>query len=199
MHHHGGMAKLENITVYCGSSPGRDPAWLEAAHGLGGELARRGIGLVYGGGNMGIMGELARSVMAAGGRATGIIPEKLNAMVRHTDLTVLEVTPGMHERKARMIELASGFIILPGGIGTMEEFFEVLTWQQLGYHSKPVGLLDAGGFFAPLISLLDHLVEAGFLKPAHRQAVLVDADPARLIEAMAVQRIVHQPKLPERQ
>ncbi len=192
------MPELINITVYCGSSPGLNPHWQEAANQLGAVLASQKIGLVYGGGNMGIMGELARSVMAGGGRATGVIPEKLNGLVRHTDLTTLEVTPGMHERKARMIELASAFIVLPGGIGTMEEFFEVMTWQQLGYHSKPLGLLDTDGFFAPVLSLLDHLVATGFLKLEHRRSVLVDSDPARLIAALASQKVVTHAKLPER-
>jgi uncharacterized protein (TIGR00730 family) len=193
------MAELHNIAVYCGSSAGTDPAWAGSARALGRELATRGIGLVYGGGNMGIMGELARAVMGGGGRAIGVIPQKLNALVDHVDLTALEVTPGMHERKARMMELADAFVILPGGIGTMEEFFEVLTWQQLGYHAKPVGLLDSAGWFRPLVALLDHLESTGFLKPAHRRSVLVHAEPAPLMDALAAQSVVTPPKLPERQ
>jgi uncharacterized protein (TIGR00730 family) len=193
------MAELHNIAVYCGSSAGTDPAWGESARAFGAELASRGIGLVYGGGNMGIMGELARAVMAGGGRAVGVIPQKLNALVDHVDLTALEVTPGMHERKARMMELADAFVILPGGIGTMEEFFEALTWQQLGYHAKPVGLLDSGGWFRPLVALLDHLESTGFLKPAHRRSVLVSDKPSSLIDALLAQHVVAAPKLPERQ
>ena len=196
------MNTLRRVAVYCGSSPGRDPAWLESARQLGGQLAARSIGLVYGGGNMGIMGELARAVMAGGGQAFGVIPERLNGLVDHTELTELVVTPGMHERKAKMIDLADGFIILPGGIGTMEEFFEVLTWQQLGYHSKPEGLLESGGqgsgFFAPVLALLDHLVASGFLKPDHRRNILVAASPEGLLEQMASQTLHISAKLPER-
>lgn len=192
------MQRFNNIAVFCGSSPGADPRYAAGARELGALLARRGIGLVYGGGNMGVMGELARAAMAAGGRAVGVIPERLNALVEHTALSELVVTPDMHARKRRMYELADAFIALPGGIGTMEELFEVFTWQQLGYHAKPVGLLDPAGFFRPVEALLDSLVATGFLQRGHRDQLLSAAAPEALLAALEGFRPSAPPKLPER-
>jgi uncharacterized protein (TIGR00730 family) len=164
------MLSVVRICVYCGSNVGTDPAFVEEAAKLGTALARRGIGLVYGGGKVGVMGVVADAVLAAGGEAVGVLPEFLvHAEVMHADLSELEIVASMHERKARMADLADGFIALPGGYGTVEELVEVLTWVQLGLLAKPVVLLDVSGFFAPLLSFFDALVDAGFLRPVHRQ------------------------------
>lgn len=155
--------------MFCGSNTGTDPAFVEEAAKLGTALANRGVGLVYGGGKVGVMGVLADAVLAAGGEAVGVIPEFLvRAEVAHAGLSELVIVDSMHERKARMADLTDGFIALPGGYGTVEELVEVLTWSQLGLHAKPVVLLDVSGFFAPLLSFFDALVDAEFLRPAHR-------------------------------
>jgi uncharacterized protein (TIGR00730 family) len=164
------MLGAVRICVYCGSNVGTDPAFVEEAAKLGTALARHGTGLVYGGGKVGVMGVVADAVLAAGGEAVGVIPEFLvHAEIMHADLSELEIVESMHERKARMADLADGFIALPGGYGTVEELVEVLTWTQLGLLAKPVVLLDVSGFFDPLLSFFDTLVDAGFLRPAHRQ------------------------------
>jgi uncharacterized protein (TIGR00730 family) len=156
--------------VFCGSNDGTDPAYAEAAVVLGAELAERGIGLVYGGGNVGLMGAVADAALSAGGEVIGVIPEFLvRAEVAHAGVSELVVVESMHERKARMGDLADGFIGLPGGYGTVEELVEVLTWEQLGLHAKPVVLLDVNGFFELLFRFFDTAVEAGLLRPAHRQ------------------------------
>ena len=152
---------------------------------MGRELARRGLGLVYGGGNVGTMGVLARSALAAGGRVTGIIPRKLYEAVDHVELTELVIAEGMHERKARMSELSDAFIALPGGIGTFEELFEVWAWRQIGYHAKPVGLLEVAGFYSPLLAFLRTVAAEGFIKPAILADLVVDGDPARLLDRLA--------------
>jgi uncharacterized protein (TIGR00730 family) len=167
------------LGVYCGSNSGSVPAFTEAAVQLGAALGRRGIGLVYGGGNVGLMGALADAALAEGGEVIGVIPEALErAEVAHHGVTKLEVVASMHERKARMAELADGFIALPGGFGTLDETVEMLTWTQLGLQSKPTVLLDVQGFFGPLLALFDAAVDAGFVRPAHRmlaqRAVHVD-------------------------
>ena len=176
---------VKNICVFCGSASGRRPAYARAARQLGAELALRNLGLVYGGGSIGLMGILADAALAGGAKVLGVIPRALaRREIAHHGLTRLEVVPSMHARKARMAKLSDAFVAMPGGIGTMEEFFEVLTWGYLGIHSKPTGLLDVGGYWKPLIGLLDHAVEEGFLRPAHRQLVVVDRSPARLLERL---------------
>jgi uncharacterized protein (TIGR00730 family) len=157
------------LCLYCGSNAGTHPAYADAARHLGTSLANREIGLVYGGGSVGLMGIAADAALAAGGIVIGVITEQLvNAEVAHRSLTELEVVGSMHERKARMSELADGFIVLPGGFGTVDEFAEMLTWNQLGITSKPVVLLDVEGFWDPLLTWMDGAVEGGFVRPAHR-------------------------------
>jgi hypothetical protein len=172
--------------VFCGSSAGVRPEYTEAAAAVGRLLAERGIGLVYGGGKVGLMGVLADAVLAAGGEAVGVIPHALEAReVGHTGLTELHVVDTMHQRKALMADLADGFVALPGGFGTYEEFFEVLTWSQLGIHPKPCGVLNTAGFYDALLALADHAVAEGFVRAEHRQLVLVETDPAVLLDRMA--------------
>ena len=151
---------MQAVCVYCGSSPGARPVYAAAAQAFGTALARAGLTLVYGGGRVGLMGLIADTVLAAGGRAIGVIPELLvEREVGHTGLTELHVVPDMHQRKKLMADLADAFVALPGGAGTLEEFFEVFTWTQLGYHRKPVGLLDVDGFYDPLMTMLRHTVD----------------------------------------
>jgi uncharacterized protein (TIGR00730 family) len=172
--------------VFCGSSPGARPAYREAAEGLGALLARLGIGLVYGGSHLGLMGVLADAVLAGGGEVTGVIPQMLvDKEVAHRGLADLRIVRSMHERKALMAELAHGFIAMPGGYGTLEEFFEVLTWLQLGVHPKPCGLLNIEGYYDPLLALLDRSVAERFLRPANRGLVLDERDPEKLLDRMA--------------
>jgi uncharacterized protein (TIGR00730 family) len=180
------MRVLRRIGVFCGSSPGVTPAYAAAARELGGTLARRGLGLVYGGGAVGLMGHVAQAALEAGGEVTGVITRGLHERgLAHGGLGDLRVVGTMHERKALMADLADGFVALPGGVGTLEEFFEVLTWAQLGLHDKPCGLLDVAGHHAPLVRLLDHLVERGFLGPAHRAMILLEERPDALLERFA--------------
>jgi uncharacterized protein (TIGR00730 family) len=177
---------MKRICVFCGSSPGARPEYVEAARLLGHTLANKGIGLVYGGAKVGMMGQLASAALEAGGEVIGVIPEQLVAKeVAFTDLENLHVVISMHERKARMAELSDGFIALPGGFGTFEEFFEVLTWAQLGIHHKPCGFLNVCGYYDKLIAFLDHTVEQKFVKSEYRAMVLVDEDPERLLEKFA--------------
>lgn len=174
------------ICVYLGSSPGRSPVYAEAAAQVGRLLAQRKIGLVYGGGTVGLMGIIADAACSAGGEVIGVIPEALRAREHdHQGITELHVVQTMHERKAMMANLADGFICLPGGIGTFEEMFEAWCWSQLGYHQKPVGLLDVGGFYTPMASFIDHVVEEGFLQPRHRAMLLVEKEPEALLERIA--------------
>jgi hypothetical protein len=177
---------MRRICVYCGSSPGARPGYRQAAEELGRVLAGRGIGLVYGGGNVGLMGAVADAVLAAGGQVTGVIPRALEAReVAHTGLDDLRVVGSMHERKALMADLADAFVALPGGVGTLEELVEVMTWTQLGVHAKPCGLLDAEGFYDHLLAFLDHAVQERFLRAEHR-ALLVHAGSApELLDAFA--------------
>jgi uncharacterized protein (TIGR00730 family) len=179
-------AQLTSVAVYCGSNGGTDPAFARAAASLGRTLAEQGIELVYGGGHVGLMGTVADAVLAHGGEAHGVITESLQAKeLAHRGLTSLQVVGTMHERKAIMADAADAFIMLPGGFGTLDEFFEVLTWTQLGIHAKPCGILDVAGFFAPLRAMLDVAVTAGFVHPAHRDMVLVDDDAAALLDRLA--------------
>ena len=181
---------MKNICVFCGSASGRRPAYARAARAFGSALAERGLGLVYGGGSIGLMGVVADAAMEGGAPVVGVIPRALfRREIAHHGLTRLEVVPSMHARKARMARLSDAFVALPGGIGTLEELFEVLTWGYLGIHAKPTGLLDVGGYWRPLIRLLDHAVDEGFLRPAHRKLVVVDRSPARLLERLARHRI----------
>jgi uncharacterized protein (TIGR00730 family) len=176
---------MKRICVFCGSSSGRRPEYRAAAEELGRELARRKIGLVYGGGNVGLMGALADAVLSVGGEVTGIIPEHLVAKeAGHNGLTRLHVVRSMHERKALMADLSDAFIALPGGLGTLEEFCEVLTWSQLGLHSKPCGILNVAGFYSPLLAVFDHLVEERFVSRENRALVLARQSPCELLRAL---------------
>jgi uncharacterized protein (TIGR00730 family) len=167
---------VRRVCVFCGASSGRDPAYAAAARALGGAIVGRGLGLVYGGGRVGLMGAVADAVLAAAGEVTGVIPTQLvERELAHGGLDDLRVVGSLHERKALMSELADAFVALPGGIGTFEELFEVFTWAQLGLHRKPLGLLDVAGYYAPLEAMLDHAVEQRFLRPETR-AMLVRED-----------------------
>ncbi len=177
---------MKRLCVFCGSSPGDDPRYMAGARELGQLLATTGIGVVYGGASVGLMGALADSALAAGGEVIGVLPQGLwDREVGHTGLTKLHIVATMHERKALMADLADGFITLPGGIGTLEEICEIPTWAQLGVHAKPCGLLDIAGYYAPLIALFDHMVAARFLKPEDRARVIVARDPAILLARFA--------------
>ncbi|NNG01103.1 MAG: TIGR00730 family Rossman fold protein [Desulfobacteraceae bacterium] len=177
---------MKSVCVFCGSSPGDRPEYMAAAKLLGSEMARQGLRLVYGGASVGMMGEIAKSVLAGGGRVTGVIPKALrDKEVALTTLEDLRVVDSMHERKALMAELSDGFIAMPGGLGTLEEFVEVLTWSQLGLHCKPCGLLNIVDYYKPFIGLIDHMVEQKFVNPAHRKLLLMAGRPALLLEKMA--------------
>jgi uncharacterized protein (TIGR00730 family) len=177
---------LDSICVFAGSNSGNRPAYLEAARHLGRTLAERKLGVVYGGAKIGLMGALADAALAAGTRVVGVMPESLMAKeVGHRGLTELHVVKSMHERKALMAARSDGFVALPGGWGTLEELFEVLTWGQLGLHHKPCGLLNAEGYFDPLLAFLEHTVDEGFVRREQRAFILVDASPAALLDRMA--------------
>lgn len=179
-------SQLTSVAVYCGSNAGTSPSFGRAASSLGRVLAERGIGLVYGGGHVGLMGAVADAVLEHGGEAHGVITESLRAKeIAHQRLTSLQVVGTMHERKAAMADAADAFIMLPGGFGTFDEFFEVVTWTQLGIHAKPCGILDVAGYFAPLRAMLDSAASAGFVHPAHRDMVLADSSPASLLDRLA--------------
>jgi uncharacterized protein (TIGR00730 family) len=174
---------IRRICVFCGSNRGTNGAYIEAARSLGRLFAQEGIGLVYGGGSVGLMGELADAVLSAGGEAIGVIPHALWAReVGHRGLTDLHIVDTMHERKAMMADLADAFLALPGGLGTLEEIFEVWTWAQLGLHEKPLGFLDVNGFYAPLMTFLDRAVREAFLKEPHRGIAIVESDAATLLQ-----------------
>jgi len=176
---------FRRICVFCGSNSGINPAYRAAAIAMGELLASRGIKLVYGGGNIGLMGILADAVLQSGGRAVGVIPESLMAKeVGHAGLSELRIVKSMHERKALMADLSDGFIAMPGGFGTFEEFCEVVTWSQLGIHAKPCGLLNVEGYYDSLLELFDHAAHEGFLREENRGLVLADCDPVRLLGKM---------------
>jgi uncharacterized protein (TIGR00730 family) len=176
---------VKRLCIFCGSSPGARPAYRAAAEGLGTLLAQRGIGLVYGGASVGLMGAVADAALAAGGEVVGVLPRSLaRKELAHERLTELRLVDSMHERKAQMAELSDGFVALPGGVGTLEELFEILTWAQLGLHAKPCALLDTAGYFEPLLAVLDRAVDERFLRPPHRAMLLVDEAPERLLDAM---------------
>ena len=177
---------MKRICVYCGSNPGKSPEFLESARSLARELVQREICLVYGGASVGIMGEIADTVLAGGGEVIGVIPQALvDKEVSHAGLTELKIVDSMHERKEIMADISAGFIALPGGLGTIEEIFEVLTWAQLGFHKKPCALLNVKGYYDKLTQFLNHAVAEGFIANTHREMLLVEEEPHRLLEIMA--------------
>lgn len=177
---------LRRLCVFCGSSSGASPVYRDAAERLAREMAARGIGLVFGGGCVGLMGIVADAVLGAGGHAIGVIPQAMVAReIAHLGLPDLRIVKSMHERKATMAELSDAFVALPGGYGTFEEFFEVVTWTQLGLHQKRCGLLNVEGFYDPLLAVVDRASAAGFIKPQNRAIVMADEDPARLLDRLA--------------
>lgn len=181
---------MKALAVYCGSATPSDPVYIEAARMVGAELARRGITTVYGGGRLGLMGAVADSALAAGGKVIGIIPEALeHAEVAHRGCTELHVVPGMHERKKMFTDLSDGFIVLPGGVGTMDELWEAISWSQLCYHSDPVGLLNIAGYYDELIAFNDTMTRVGFVRPQHAGIMIVDDNLNGLLAKMAA----HQP------
>ncbi len=182
--------EIKRVCVYCGSSPGKDPQYLRSARAMGTELAKRGVTVVYGGGRAGLMGEVARAALDNGGQVIGVIPKALSDQeLAFHELTDLHVVDSMHERKAMMAELSDAFVALPGGYGTLEEIFEVLTWVQLGFHSKPCGLLNINGYYDHLLEFLDYSVAQQFIYQPHRDLILQALEPAGLIE----QFLAYQP------
>ncbi len=180
---------MKRVCVFTGSSPGARPEYADAARQFGAELAARGYELVYGGGRVGLMGVIADSVLASGGRAIGVIPENLVAKeIGHAGLTELHIVKSMHERKALMADLSDAFVAMPGGIGTLEEFFEVLTWAQLGLHAKPCGLLQVAGYFDALLRLLDHAMQERFVKAEHMSMLIASPSPTELLDRLAAYR-----------
>jgi uncharacterized protein (TIGR00730 family) len=177
---------MRRVCVYCGSSPGRAPEYRDAAVALVGALVERGLGVVYGGAHVGLMGVVADEALAAGAEVIGVIPQALvDHEIAHTGLSDLRIVGSMHERKAQMAELADAFVALPGGLGTLEELFEVATWSQLGLHVKPCGLLNVRGYYDGLAGMLDHAVSERFLRPENRAIVLVESEPSTLVDALA--------------
>lgn len=185
--HNNSVTNLTSICVFCGSSRGARPEYVESARGLGVEIARRGLTLVYGAGNVGLMGTLADAALAEGGKVVGVIPQSLVEWeVAHDRLTERHIVRSMHERKAMMADRADAFIALPGGLGTFEELFEILTWAQLGLHRKPFGLLNVAGYYNPLLAMLDNAVVERFLRPEHRGLVLAETVPTNLLDRLAL-------------
>ena len=186
---------MRSVAVFCGSRLGHRAAYREAAAALDRAAAERGVTVVYGGGNVGLMGVLADAVLAAGGEIVGVIPRFLvEREVGHQRLTRLLRVDSMHERKARIGEMADAFVALPGGLGTLEELFEVWTWNLLGLHGKPCGLLDVEGYFEPLVDFLDRTVREGFVSAGHRALLAVETDPVRLLERLAAAPAPPAPK-----
>lgn len=176
---------MKSIAVYCGSSEGNNPIYMKEARRLGETLVNQGIDLIYGGASVGCMGAVADAVLEGGGRVIGVIPEKLsNVEIAHQKLTELHVVTTMHERKAMMMELADGFIALPGGTGTLEEWFEVFTWAQLGYHNKPCAFHNVNQYYNPMISLFDHMIQEGFVKKEFRDLILMEENAEQLLTKM---------------
>jgi hypothetical protein len=192
------MTNIRSLCVFCGSSNGKRPEYASAAETLGTELAHRGIRLVYGGGDVGTMGLLARAAMAAGGKVTGVIPRKLYELVDHVELTELVVAADMHERKSKMYDSSDAFIALPGGIGTLDELFEAWTWRGIGYHDKPLGILDVAGYYAPLLAFLRAMVDEGFLGREQLEDLVVDTEAASLLDRLAAKEPLTVFKRPER-
>ena len=186
---------VKRVCVFCGSSVGVKAVYAEAAREMGRLLASKQIGLVYGGGNVGLMGVIADAALEAGGEVIGVIPRALSDReIAHTGLTHLHVVDSMHTRKAMMAELSDAFIAMPGGVGTFEEFFEAVTWTQLGLHRKPCGLLNVDGFYTPLVQFIDQAVTEGFIRPAHRKIIVVDDEPVRLLEVLSTIDLPDVPK-----
>jgi len=184
---------VKRLAVYCGSATPADPRYIELAEQVGRGLAERGIGVVYGGGRLGLMGAVASSALAAGGEVIGVIPEALvSSEVANRDCSELIVVADMHQRKAAFTRLSDGFVTIPGGVGTMDELWEAVSWAQLGYHSKPVGLLNAFGFFDHLIAFNHHMIEVGFIRPAHQGIIIAEPELDLLLDRMAA----HQPHTP---
>ena len=193
------MAEIKSLCIYCGSSIGASPAYADAARALAKAMVDDNIALVYGGGNVGLMGVIADEVMRLGGEATGVIPKALmDKEVGHIGLTQLHIVKDMHERKAMMAELSNGFVAMPGGIGTLEELFEVFTWSQLGLHDKPIGLLNVNGFYDGLIGFLKHVVEERFLREAQASLLMHDSSPAALLDRLKTFVPTRQEKLLDR-
>jgi uncharacterized protein (TIGR00730 family) len=177
---------MKRVCIFCGSSPGHNPIYLDAARRVGRLLAERGLELVYGGAHVGLMGAVADAALAAGGHVIGVIPQSMvDREIAHTGLPDLRIVATMHERKAMMENLSDAFLALPGGMGTLEEVCEIYTWGQLGLHAKPCGLLNVDGYYDPLLRLLDNAVESGFLGAAHREAVLAHDNPATILDRFA--------------
>ena len=177
---------MKRLAVYCGSATPAGPIYIDTARAVGLALAKRGIGVVYGGGRLGLMGAVADGALAGGGEVIGVIPEALvGAEVANRDLTELQIVAGMHERKRAFTDLSGGFLTLPGGVGTMDELWEAISWAQLGYHDKPVGLLNVAGFYDGLIAFNAHMIEVGFIRPQHAGILIVDTDLDALLSKMA--------------
>ena len=189
---------MKRLAVYCGSASPADPRYIELAHEVGAELARRGIGVVYGGGRLGLMGAVARGALEQGGEVIGVIPEALagrhgrGGEVANDDCTELHIVADMHERKAAFTRLSDGFLTIPGGVGTMDELWEAVSWAQLGYHAKPVGLLNAFGFFDHLIAFNQHMIGVGFVRPVHQGIIIAESELDLLLARMAA----HEPHTP---
>jgi len=184
---------LKRLAVYCGSATPADPRYIDLAQAVGTELAERGIGLVYGGGRLGLMGAVARGALEAGGEVIGVIPEALvNSEVANHACSELITVSGMHERKQRFTDLSDGFVTIPGGVGTMDELWEAVSWAQLGYHADPVGLLNAFGFFDHLIAFNRHMGDVGFIRPVHQNILIARDTLSELLDAMAA----YQPHTP---
>ncbi len=180
---------MKRLAVYCGSASPEDPRYLDLAREVGAGLAERGIGVVYGGGRLGLMGAVASGALDAGGEVIGVIPEALaNSEVANHDCTELHTVSGMHERKQKFTDMSDGFVTLPGGVGTMDELWEAVSWAQLGYHSDPVGLLNAFGFYDHLIAFNRHMGEVGFVRPAHQGIILAAETLSELLDKMASYR-----------
>lgn len=177
---------MKSLAVYCGSATPANPIYIETAQLVGRTLAERGIELVYGGGRLGLMGAVADAALEAGGSVIGVIPEALqSAEVTHRGCTEIHVVPGMHERKRMFTDLSDGFLTIPGGVGTMDELWEAISWAQLGYHTKPVGVLNVAGFYDKLIEFNQHMIEVGFVRDQHKGIMIADADLPTLIDRMA--------------
>ena len=184
---------MKRLAVYCGSATPADPRYIDLARDVGRELAERGIGVVYGGGRLGLMGAVASGALAAGGEVIGVIPDALaGSEVANRDCTELYTVGGMHERKQRFTDLSDGFVTIPGGVGTMDELWEAVSWAQLGYHAKPVGVLNAYGFYDHLLDFNRHMAEVGFIRPAHQGIMIAEAELDLLLTRMAA----HEPHTP---
>ena len=184
---------MNRLAVYCGSATPADPRYMDLARAVGADLAERGIGVVYGGGRLGLMGAVASGALGSGGEVIGVIPEALaGSEVANRDCTELYTVSGMHERKLRFTELSDGFVTIPGGVGTMDELWEAVSWAQLGYHAKPVGLLNAFGFFDHLLAFNRHMIEVGFIREAHAGIILAEAD----LDVLLARMTAHEPHVP---